>query len=109
MSVTQRQRVAKDKKDTKTATSPSASKIVRRSFALPRHIVAEAAEYAPADLRENLNRLVTVALQEYAETRKRQAFEEAMAAMAADPAIRQASTDLMTAFRTAEADGLPDD
>ncbi|MFB3819429.1 MAG: hypothetical protein ACE147_17355, partial [Candidatus Methylomirabilales bacterium] len=78
-------------------------------FALPRHVVAEAAEYAPAELQQNLNRLVTVALQEYAETRKRRAFEDAMAAMAADPAIRQASHALMTAFRTTEADGLPDD
>ena len=86
-----------------------ASSIVRRSFALPRHIVTEATAAAPAELQDNLNRLVTTALQEYTEARKRLPFEEAMAAMAADPAISRASTELMAAFRTTESDGLPND
>jgi hypothetical protein len=64
---------------------------------------------APPELQSNLNRLVTTALQEYAATRKRQTFEAAMAAMAADPTIRRASTDLLGAFRPAEGDGLPRD
>ncbi len=64
---------------------------------------------APAELRGNLNRLVTTALREYTEIRKRQAFEKAMADMAADPAIRSASAELLTAFRTTETDGLPKD
>ena len=85
-----------------------ASSIVRRSFALPRHIVTEATAAAPAELQDNLNRLVTTALQEYTEARKRLPFEDAMAAMA-DPAIRRASTELMAAFRTTESDGLPND
>jgi hypothetical protein len=89
--------------------SPPASMVVRRSFALPRHIVAQATAVAPAALQGNLNRLVTTALQVYTEARKRQTFEDAMAAMAADPAICRASTDLMAVFRTTEADGLPDD
>jgi hypothetical protein len=90
-------------------TVSAASNTVRRSFALPRHVVTEAAAVAPAELQGNLNRLVTTALQEYTETRKRRTFEAAMAAMAADPAIRRASAELMTAFRTTEADGLPND
>ena len=32
-----------------------------------------------------------------------------MAAMAADPAVIRVSGDLLAAFRTTEADGLPDD
>jgi len=64
---------------------------------------------APAELQTNLNRLVTTALQEYTATRKRQTFEAAMAAMAADPAITRASVDLLAAFRPTEADGLPHD
>ena len=90
-------------------TVSAASNTVRRSFALPRHVVTEATAVAPAALQGNLNRLVTIALQEYTETRKRRTFEAAMAAMAADPAIRRASAELMSAFRTTEADGLPND
>jgi hypothetical protein len=88
---------------------PAASRTVRRSFALPRHVVTEATAVAPAELQGNLNRLVTTALQEYTATRKRQTFEAAMAAMAADPTIRRVSAELLTAFRTTEADGLPND
>lgn len=97
------------KKKTARQTALASSRIVRRSFALPRQIVAAATAVAPAELQGNLNRLVTTALQEYTETRKRQTFESAMAAMAADPAIHQVSAELMTAFRTTEADGLPND
>ena len=90
-------------------TVSAASNTVRRSFAIPRHVVTEATAVAPAALQDNLNRLVTIALQEYTETRKRRTFEAAMAAMAADPAIHRASAELMTAFRATEADGLPND
>ena len=63
-------------------------KTVRRSVALPRQLVEAASAVAPPELAQNLNRLVTVALQEFAARRKARAFEEAMAQMAADPAIR---------------------
>ena len=107
MTVTRR-KTNTEKKPARRA-SPAASTVVRRSFALPRHIVAQATAVAPAALQGNLNRLVTTALQEYTEARKRQTFEDAMAAMAADPAICHASAALMTVFRPTEADGLPDD
>jgi hypothetical protein len=96
------------KKEARRIVSAAAN-TVRRSFALPRHVVTEATAVAPAELQDNLNRLVTTALQEYTETRKRRTFEAAMAAMAADPAIHRASAELLTAFRTTEADGLPND
>ena len=89
--------------------APAVSRILRRSFALPRHIVTEATAVAPAELQTNLNRLVTKALEEYTAARKQQAFEAAMAAMAADPAVTRVSGDLLAAFRMTEADGLPDD
>jgi hypothetical protein len=107
MGVTTRRTQAKAK--AKRGTVPANGRIVRRSFALPRHVVTEATAVAPAELQTNLNRLVTTALQEYAATRKRETFEAAMAAMAADPAINRASADLLAAFRPAEADGLPHD
>jgi len=107
MSVTTRRTVTKTRPP--QGVAPAATRIVRRSFALPRHIVTAATAVAPAELQTNLNRLVTTALQEYTATRKRQAFEAAMAAMAADPAITRASADLLAAFRPTEADGLPHD
>ena len=105
MGVTTRRPQAK----AKSPRGAAPSRTVRRSFALPRHIVTEATAVAPAELQTNLNRLVTTALEEYTATRKRQAFEAAMAAMAADPAVTRVSGDLLAAFRTTEADGLPDD
>ena len=83
------------------------SKTIRRSVALPRHLVEEVTALAPAELHGNLNRLVTTALQEYAAARKRRFFEDAMVRMAADPAIRAASDAISKSFRTAEGDGLP--
>lgn len=84
-------------------------KTVRRSVALPRHLVDEVSALAPAELHGNLNRLVTTALREYAAARRRQTFEEAMARMAADPAIRAECNAIAKSFRNAEADGLKDD
>jgi hypothetical protein len=82
------------------------SKTVRRSVALPRHLVEEANAVAPPELGQNLNRLVTVALQEFAARRKARAFEEAMAQMAADPAIRTECAAIESDFSIAEGDGL---
>ncbi len=107
MSVTTRRTRTKTK--SVRGAAPPASRVVRRSFALPRHVVAEATAVAPAELQTNLNRLVTTALEAYTAARKQQAFEAAMAAMAADPAVIRVSGDLLAAFRETEADGLPDD
>lgn len=84
-------------------------KTIRRSVALPRHLVSEVNALAPTELHGNLNRLVTTALREYAASRKQRAFEEAMARMAADPAIRAESEEITRRFRAAERDGLGDD
>lgn len=68
--------------------SKSSPRTVRRSVALPRQLVEEATAVAPRELRHNLNRLVTVALREFAARRRSLTFEETMAQMAADPTIR---------------------
>ena len=84
-------------------------KTVRRSVALPRQLVEEVSAVAPPELRQNLNRLVTVALQEFAVKRKERTFEETMAQMAADPAIQAECAAISREFATAETDGLKDD
>ncbi len=90
----------------KTKASP---KTIRRSVAISRQLVEEVSALAPQDLRQNFNRLVTLALQEFAARRTARTFEETMAQMAADPAIRAECATISRDFATAEADGLKDD
>ncbi|MFQ5779979.1 MAG: hypothetical protein ACE5HN_04235 [Nitrospiria bacterium] len=85
------------------------SKTVRRSVALPRELVDEVSVIAPPELRQNFNRLVTVALQAFASRQKARAFEKAMAQMAADPAIHSECIAISKDFAIAEADGLKGD
>ncbi len=90
----------------KSKVSP---KTVRRSVALSRQLVEEVSALAPKDLRQNFNRLVTVALREFAARQTSRTFEEAMAQMAADPAIRAECAAICRDFAITEADGLKDD
>lgn len=87
----------------------SRSRTVRRSVALPRDLVNEVITLAPREVRQNLNRLVTIALKEYVANRKAREFEEAMARMACDPAIRAESAAISREFTVCESDGLKDD
>jgi hypothetical protein len=87
----------------------SVSKTVRRSVVLPRRLIEEASALAPPELSQNVNRLVTVALQEFAARRKQREFEEAVARMAADPAIRSECVAIERDLSIAEADGLRND
>lgn len=79
---------------------------IRRSVALSQRLVQEVRGLAEPELRNNLNRLVTVALQEYAVRRRERAFENAMARMAADPAIQKECAAIGREFAAAESDGL---
>ena len=88
---------------------PRKSSTVRRSVALPRQLIEDAVEAAPAELRGNLNRLVLTSLREFTELRRARAFEEAMAKMADDPAIRKECVAISREFAAADADGLSDD
>lgn len=82
---------------------------VRRSVALPKELIDEVQTVAPVELRDNLNRLVIVALQDFAAKQKAHAFEEAMAQMAADEQLQDESRAINEEFVVAEADGLADD
>jgi hypothetical protein len=87
----------------------TASSTARRSVALPGDLVAEAQALAPPALRDNFNRLVIVALQEFTANRRKQAFEDAMARMAADPSLRSECIAISQDFLTADDDGLSHD
>ena len=82
---------------------------VRRSVALPKELIDEVQTVAPVELRDNLNRLVIVALQDFAAKQKAHAFEEAMAQMATDEQLQEESRAINEDFVVAEADGLADD
>ena len=83
--------------------------ILRRSVAIPRELVEEAMAVAEPELRDNFNRLAIVAVEEFTQSRKAARFERAMAAMAADPAVRRESAAIERSFRSAERDGLPEE
>ncbi len=82
---------------------------IRRSVALPKSLVAEVTALAPPEARKNLNRLVTIALRDFAARQKEHSFAEAMARMATDPAIRNEDASISEEFRVCESDGLKDD
>jgi hypothetical protein len=71
--------------------------------------VEELSVLAPAELRGNWNRLVTVALWEYTARRRALAFESQMAAMAADPEVQAQCTNIAKEFSVANLDGLRHD
>ena len=87
-------------------TKAGASGTVRRSFALPRQLIDAATRVAPSELRDNLNRLLRVALEEFVAHRRALDFENSMLQMAADPAIQAASKAISKEFESAESDGL---
>lgn len=82
------------------------SPIVRRSIALPKELVEEAKKLAPQEIKNNFNRLVIVALEDYSARRRKLAFEEAMERMGNDPEIRTQSKTISREFIEAEEDGL---
>jgi hypothetical protein len=85
---------------------PIKLRTIRRSVALPGDLVEELTSLAPIDLRGNWNRLVTVALREYAASLRAHEFESQMAAMAADPGIQLACATIAIEFSVADLDGL---
>jgi len=82
------------------------SSTVRKSVALPREAVEDAIHVAPKKLKKNFNRLVLTALKEYTGHRKDRSFEDEMAAMAADPAIKADCAVIAKEFAVADEDGL---
>ena len=85
------------------------TKTIRRSIALSRQLFEEAETVAPPELKGNFNRLMTVALKEFSIHRREKTFEESMAQMAADPAIRSEMRAISKEFARTELDGLKND
>jgi hypothetical protein len=87
-------------------SSPQRAHVVRRSVAIPAEVVASALDAAPPELRTNFNRLTIVALREYTERQRAIRLEQAIAEMAADPAIQAACGAISVEFGQTDADGL---
>ncbi len=85
------------------------SSVVRRSVALPEQLVSEALACAPPEAAGNLNRLVAHSLAEFIARQKARAFDEAMASMAADPAIRRECGAIAEELAGTEMDGFERD
>ena len=84
-------------------------KTVRRSVALPSDLMEDVLSVAPPELKGNLNRLVLVSLRDFVARRRAEAFEQAMAEMWADPAIRSECAAIAEEFVPTERDGLGHD
>ncbi len=79
----------------------------RTTVAVPEDVLARAEEAGRVLGMRTLNRVVEVALREFAESREREIFAQAMAEMAMDPQIVKENEAIAAEFRTAESDGLP--
>jgi hypothetical protein len=77
--------------------------------ALPSALIGELNSVAPPELRTNLNRLVILSLQEYVARHRRQEFDNAVAAMAADPQVQAECAAIARDFAATELDGLGND
>lgn len=86
--------------------SQTKSALVRRSIALPKELVEEAKSVSPSELKENFNRLVIVALENFTARRKKKAFEETMNQMGSDPEILNECRIIKKEFHKTEKDGL---
>ena len=78
-----------------------------RSFSISSELVDEALRVVPSTVADNLNQMVTVALKGLVDEVKQRRFEEEMAKMAADPALKRESRRISDELRAAEGDGLP--
>jgi hypothetical protein len=81
-------------------------KTIRRSFALPSKLIDEVLSVSTIAEQSNLNKLVTVALQEYVNNKKRREFEKSMLEMANDPEILRECGVIEKEFKQTEMDGL---
>ncbi len=84
----------------------TSGKTVRRSFALPSKLLDEVLSVSTIAEGSNLNKLVTVALQDYVNNKKRHEFEKSMLEMANDPEILRECAVITNDFRQTEMDGL---
>lgn len=81
-------------------------KTVRRSFALPSKLIDEVRMVSSKEEAANLNKLVTIALQEYVNNKKKREFEKSVLAMGRDPEILKECAAIGKEFARTEMDGL---
>lgn len=79
---------------------------IHRSFLLDASLVDEARKLVAPELSGNLNRIVNMGLQALVEKQRRLRFEEAMADMTRDLALRKESVRISKEFEAADGDGL---
>lgn len=89
----------------KLKAKPSSS-VVRRSVALPRLLVEEAAAAAPPELRDNWNRLVRTALELYVEERRERLIDDRILEIGKDPHVLADVRRINADFAQTDADGL---
>lgn len=82
------------------------SSVVRRSVALPRALVEQAALLAPPELRDNWNRLVRTALESYVVERRELRIDEQIIEMGRDPHVLADCRRISAEFSAADSDGL---
>ena len=73
---------------------------------MPRPVIAEAVRLGRNAGLLSLNAVVQLALEEFTEKRRREAFAAAIAEMGRDPDILRESAAITEQFRPAEADGI---
>ena len=83
-----------------------ASSVLRRSVALPRRLIEEAASLAPPELRDNWNRLVRTALELYVDEQRERLIDEQITEMGKDPHVLADCRRINTQFAPTDADGL---
>lgn len=78
----------------------------RTTIAAPQALIEEALHLGQQVGLSSLNAVVQVALEEFAERRRREAFAAAMVEMARDPDVLRESARITELFQTADADGI---
>ena len=92
--------------DMKKPKEKPASTVVRRSVALPKTLVQEAAAVAPPELRGNWNRLVRTALELYVDELRERRIDEQIIEMGKDPHVLADCRRINAEFAQTDADGL---
>lgn len=82
------------------------SSVIRRSVALPKVLVEEAASVAPPELRGNWNRLVRTALELYVDGLRERRIDQEMIEMGKDPHILAECRRINDEFAQTDADGI---
>lgn len=78
----------------------------RTTIAVPQPLIAEALRLGRDTGLRSLNAILQVALEEFTERRRREAFAAAIAEMGRDPEVLRESAEITEFFAPADADGI---